>query len=393
VTRDVVIVGGGLAAQRSCEALRRNGWDGPIRMICAETHPPYDRPPLSKDALADPTALPAFRSAEWYREHDVDLLLRSRADELDIAARRVRLAGGETVPYAQLLVATGADPVLPSPLAGYGNVHTLRNFADAQRLRQALGPGRRLAVVGAGFLGLEAASTARAIGTDVALVDIASVPLSRVLPHDIGAWFEGVHSEEGVSMHLEDGVAGVNADRGTVHALSLASGAVLPCDAVLVAVGVRPATEWLGVDGPLATDDAGRTVLPDVFAAGDAAAWPDPESGVPVWSQQWDAAAREGSAVAQAMLGLRAPPPTAAFFWTDQYGIRVQQLGSHRTADRATIDGSLEERDFAVTWHCGERVVGGVLVNRPRELARLRNLIRHPHDPKGGDHELQSVDR
>jgi 3-phenylpropionate/trans-cinnamate dioxygenase ferredoxin reductase subunit len=115
---------------------------------------------------------------------------------------------------------------------------------------------------------------------------------------------------------------------------------------------------------------------------------------MPVWSQQWEAAVREATAVAHAMLGLPAPRPTPAFFWTDQYGVRMQQLGSHQAADRTTIDGSLDERDFAVTWHRGDRVIGGVLVNRPRDLGRLRSLITHTHDDtRGGDHELQSADR
>jgi 3-phenylpropionate/trans-cinnamate dioxygenase ferredoxin reductase component len=393
MTRGIVIVGGGLAAQRCCERLRRDGWDGPIRIVCAEPHPPYDRPPLSKAALAAPAAPPAFRPDDWYAEHDVDLLLASRAGELDISARRVRLTSGKTVPYEQLLVATGADPVVPPLLTGYGNVHTLRDFEDAVALRAALGPGRRLAVVGAGFLGLEAAATARTIGTEVELIDIAPVPLSRVVPNEVGRWFEAVHREQGVNMHLGDGVAGVETNAGEILALSLTSGEIVPCDVVLVAVGVRPSTGWLGVDGALATDSAGRTVLPGVFAAGDAAAWPDPATGTPAWSQQWEAAAREGTAVAKAMLGLPGPRPATAFFWTDQFGIRVQQLGTHRDADTTTLDGDPDRRDFAITWRRDNRVIGGLLVDRPRELGSLRKLIEHHRDGKGGDYELQSLDR
>jgi 3-phenylpropionate/trans-cinnamate dioxygenase ferredoxin reductase component len=393
MTRDIVIVGGGLAAQRCSEGLRRGGWDGPIRMICAERHPPYDRPPLSKVTLADLTGPPALRPAEWYRDHGIDLLLGSRAEHLDVAARQVRLAGGHTVRYEQLLVATGADPVVPPLLRGYGNVHTLRDVDDAQALRAALGPGRRLAVIGAGFLGLEVAATARELGTDVDVIDVATVPLGRVLPNDVGSWFETVHREEGVKMHLGDAVAGVQVDADEVRGLLLASGIVVACDAVLVAIGVHPASGWLGFDGAMTTDGHGRTVLPAVFAAGDVAAWPDAETGAPTWSQQWEAAAREGAAVAKAMLGLPAPPPTAPFFWTDQYGMRVQQLGNHLNADTMTLDGTPGERDFSVTWHAGRRVVGGLLVNRPRELGRLRSLIGQQDDPKGGDHELQSVDR
>jgi len=393
MTRDIVIVGGGLAAQRCSEGLRRDGWDGAIRMICAETHPPYDRPPLSKITLADLTGPPALRPAQWYRDQGIDLLLGSRAEGLDVAARHVRLVDGAAVPYGQLLVATGADPIVPALVSGYGNVHTLRDVDDAQALRVALGPGRRLAVMGAGFLGLEVAATARELGTDVDLIDVATVPLGRVMPDDVGRWFEAVHREEGVEMHLGDAVAGVQIVGNEVRGLLLASGTVLACDAVLVAIGVRPASGWLGVDGAVATDRYGRTVMPNVFAAGDVAAWPDAATGTPTWSQQWEAAAREGAAVAKAMLGLPAPPPTAPFFWTDQYGMRVQQLGTHMNADATKLDGDRDERDFSVTWHAGDRVIGGLLVNRPRELGRLRSLIGRQDHAKGGDHELQSVDR
>lgn len=393
MTRDIVIVGGGLAAQRCSEELRRSGWDGAIRMICAETHPPYDRPPLSKVTLADLTEPPTLRPPDWYRDHGVDLLLGSRAEGLDVETRRVCLAGDHALRYGQLLVATGADPVVPRLLSGYSNVHTLRDVDDAQALRAALGPGRRLAVLGAGFLGLEVAATARELGTDVDVIDVATMPLGRVLPDEVGRWFEAVHREEGVKMHLGDAVAGVQVDSDEARGLLLASGAVIACNAVLVAIGVRPASGWLGVDGAITTDAHGRTALPDVFAAGDVAAWPDAETGVPAWSQQWEAAAREGAAVAKAMLGLPVPPLPAPFFWTDQYGMRVQQLGTHLNADATRLDGIPEERNFSLTWHAGGRVIGGLLVNRPRELGRLRSQIGQHDDPKGGDHELQSVDR
>jgi NADPH-dependent 2,4-dienoyl-CoA reductase/sulfur reductase-like enzyme len=277
-------------------------------------------------------------------------------------------------------------------LSGFHNVHVLRTFDDAVQLRAALGHGRRLAILGAGFLGLEAAATARALGTEVDVIDLAPVPLARVLPPEVGGWFRDLHAREGVRMHLGDPVASVQTDGGLIHGLQLASEAQIACDAVLAAVGVRPATGWLDATGPLATDTQGRTVLPGVFAAGDAAAWPDPTTGEPRWGQQWEIAARQGATVARAMLGAQVPEPTLPAFWTDQYGVRVQQLGTHEAADETILDGDPTECDFAVTWRRDCRVIGALVANRPREFAALRRLI-HPDRPRGGDHELQGADR
>ena len=392
MSRGIVIVGGGLAGQRCCETLRRSGWDGGIQMLSGEGHAPYDRPPLSKDALTAPASVPAFRPDDWYRENDVELLMATRATRLDAAGRRVFLDDGTSLPFGRLLVATGAEPVVLPLLRGYPNVHALRTFEDAVRLRTALGPGRRLAILGAGFLGLEAAASARSLGTEVDVVDIAPVPLARVLPADVGRWFHDLHAEEGVRMHLGDAVTAVHANRGQIYELELASGTPVACDAVLAAVGVHAATRWLDAAGPIATDAAGRTVLPDVYAAGDAAAWPDPATGEPRWTQQWEAAARQGVTVARAMLGQTGPEPTPTAFWTDQYGVRVQQIGSHEDADETTLDGEPAERDFVVTWRRDGRVIGGLAANRPREFAALRKLL-HVDREKGGDHELQGADR
>jgi len=235
VPSSVLIVGGGLAAQRAAETLRARDHRGPIRVVCGEPEPPYDRPPLSKELGATP-----FRPADWYAQKDVELLLGRRAAALEPFNRRVRLEDGEALDYDELIIATGAHPRRIPMLAGRPNAHVLRTLADAQALRTVLGPGVRLAIVGAGFVGQEVAATARALGVDVTLIEAADVPLAHVLGPRLGGWFAGLHRSEGVRVLVGAAVADARpAVAGApVSELVLADGAVVEADFVLVAVGV-----------------------------------------------------------------------------------------------------------------------------------------------------------
>ncbi|HEY5333693.1 MAG TPA: NAD(P)/FAD-dependent oxidoreductase, partial [Solirubrobacterales bacterium] len=248
----VVMVGGGLASQRAAETLRRHGYDGRVRIVCAESTPPYDRPPLSKEVLAgtatDDTV--AFRAPDWYRDLDVELLLEARAVALDPGARRVRLGSGGELDYGALLIATGGAPRALRFL-DHENVHTLRTLEDTRRLRAELRPGARLAIVGAGFIGQEVAATARRLGVEVTIVEALETPLERILGVHLGGWFADLHAEEGVDVLTGVGLIGARG-RGRVEELILRDGRRVPCDAVLVGVGTEPATAWLagsGLDG------------------------------------------------------------------------------------------------------------------------------------------------
>jgi NADPH-dependent 2,4-dienoyl-CoA reductase/sulfur reductase-like enzyme len=330
--------------------------------VSRETVPPYDRPPLSKELHAGAAC---FRDPDWYAENRVELLLGREATGLSPESREVALSDGTVLPYSSLLVATGADPLVPPPLRGAA--HVIRTIDDAEGLSRVVRSGARIAVVGAGVLGLEVASTARAAGAAVTAIDLAPVPLGRLVPPRWGEWIEEVHRREGVEFRLGDGVA--DCDAGGV---TLSSGARVEADVVVAAVGVRPATGWVGfveAGQPVPVARDGASAVPGVYAAGDAAAC-DGER-----TEHWEAAAREGMAAARGMLGLPVPPPAAHSFWTDQYGMRVQLIGDHGAADRETVDGDPDSRDFAVTWWRGERPIGGLLVGRPRELPALRRLI------------------
>ena len=325
---DVVLVGAGLASQRCAETLRARGFEGPIRMIGAEPHAPYDRPPLSKELLGAPAAAPPFlRPPGWHTEQDVDLLLGDAAVALE--GRRVRLASGTSVPYGQLLIATGARA---RTLPGLPDALTLRSVDDARALREHLVPGARLAIVGAGFVGLEVAATARELGVEVTVFEMGPTPLGRVLGPRVGDWFARLHRARGVDLRLRTGF-----DEGSY-------------DAVLVAVGAVPDTEWAGPD---------PWRLPDVYVAGDATG-----------SQHWEAAVRQGADAARAMLGLPSLPPAPESVWSDQHGIRIHVLG--RPAGEPHVEHESEHR--LVAWFDE----GAVLANASDLLPVARKRLREP---------------
>jgi NADPH-dependent 2,4-dienoyl-CoA reductase/sulfur reductase-like enzyme len=397
----VVIAGGGLAAQRCTETLRSRGYDGRIRLVCAEPHAPYDRPPLSKDlATGAPEAHEVrFRDAGWYDDNAIELLTGRRAEALDPAARTLHLDDGSELAYEELLIATGAAPRALPMLERFANAHFLRTLADARRLRAELGAGARLVVIGAGFIGQEVAAVARGMGLEVTIVEALELPLAGVLGRDVGRWIVELHREEGVrvltSARLVDGHG-----NGRIEELELATGERIGCDAVVVGVGVAPAARWLegsGLDSSgVRTDPTGRTAIPHVHAAGDVARPYNPVRGDHVRTEHWDAASRQGVAVARAMLGDAPQDPVPPSFWSDQYGLRIQFVGHSAGFDELRFDGRPEERDFSVLYLRGGRPVAALAVNRPRDLARARRLISasEPNpQQKETDDELHPDDR
>ena len=382
----VLIVGGGLAAQRACETLRRHGHEGPIRVLAAEADLPYDRPPLSKEYLAGKaheTAL-HFRSAGWYAEHDIELLLDRRALRLDPVAREVTTSDGTRLTYHRLLIATGSTPRRLPIAGGYDNVHELRTLDDARAVRRALGPRMRLVVIGAGFIGQEVAATARSLGAHVTMIEAAAAPLVAVLGARLGHWFARLHRDEGIDVLLSARIERLHG-ADSAEAVQLDDGRLIECDAVVVGIGTVPATTWLegsGLDHDgVCVDTAGRTAIPDVFAAGDASRPLDPQLGTHVRSEHWEAAARQGAAAARAMLGLEIPPAPPPSFWSDQHGLRIQYLGHAQGADALEIDGDPEVRDFTATFTRRRQPVAALLVGRPHALPETRRRIQDAAAP------------
>jgi NADPH-dependent 2,4-dienoyl-CoA reductase/sulfur reductase-like enzyme len=388
----IVIAGGGLAAQRCAETLRAQGHGGPIRIVCGEPELPYDRPPLSKELLAgtvDDAAL-AFRSRPWYAEAGVDVIVGDRAVQLRPAGRRLELASGRSLAYDRLLIATGAAPRRLPGAGAFENVHVLRTLADARGLRDALVPGARLAVIGAGFIGQEVAATARARGVQVTLVEALSAPLAPILGAEIGGWFAAMHAAEGVDVRVGAGVAGL---RGTsaATAIELADGAAVACDTVVVGIGVAPDTEWLAGSGlphrgGVPADASGRTAIPGVWAAGDTANPFDPRRGEHRRSEHWEGAVQAGRAAARDMLGLAAAPSPPPSFWSDQYGVRIQYVGDAAGHDAVEIDGDLGARDATVLFLRGGRPAAALLVGRPRALPSVRRELAADLD-----HDIRSA--
>jgi 3-phenylpropionate/trans-cinnamate dioxygenase ferredoxin reductase component len=381
VSGGVLIVGGGLAAQRCCETLRSRGFAGAIRIVGDEAGSPYDRPPLSKAVLAgerSPDEL-AFRPAPWYAEHDVGLLLGERAVALDAGLKTVTLESGAILDYDKAVVATGSRPRSLPGTERFANAHLLRTAEDAVRLRDALAPETRLIVVGAGFIGLEVAATARRLGAQVTVLEAAPSALGRVLMPELADWFVGLHRAEGVRVLFSAHVSRFGEARGGVEWVQLTDGSRFYCEALVLGIGIEPATEWLEGSGletdGVRVDACGRTSAPDVFAAGDAARVFNPVSGRHERSEHWEAAARQGAQVARAIIGLDPLPPALPSFWTDQFGHRVQLVGDASDGDEVAISGDPAANEFTALVSRDGIPVAGLTVNQPRSIPGLRQQI------------------
>jgi NADPH-dependent 2,4-dienoyl-CoA reductase/sulfur reductase-like enzyme len=282
-----------------------------------------------------------------------------------------------------LLIATGSVARRLPVLEGYANVHELRTLADARRLRGELRPGARLAIIGAGFIGQEVASTARRAGAEVTIVEALPAPLAGVLGEDVGHWFARMHRDEGVEVRLGTMLTGARGN-GTVEELVMKEGERLECDAVVVGVGVASAAAWLEGSGLPAdgvpVDHAGRTGVHGVYAAGDVTRGFDHRAGVHRRTEHWDAAARQGAAAAQAMLGQDPAPAPLPSFWSDQYGTRIQYVGFADLADDRRFEGDCDRREFAVVYTRERSPVAALVVGQPRAFARLRREIERTYD-------------
>ena len=380
----ILVVGGGLASQRCVETLRSRGYDGRIRVVCGEPELPYDRPPLSKGLLSGELRDRdvAFRDPDWYEDNRVELILDRRATKLDARNHTVELCDGRTLRYDKVLIATGSKARRLPSLEGYANVHYLRTIDDSRRLRDEVSRGTRLVIVGAGFIGQEVAATARRAGAEVTIVEALPAPLAGVLGEDVGRRLMKMHEEEGVEVRLSTMLEGTRGN-GAVEELVLTGGGRLECETVVVGAGVSPATDWLkgtGLerDGVL-TDHAGRTALPDVFAAGDVATTFDPRLGEHRRTEHWDAAARQGAAAAKAMLREEPDRPPVPSFWSDQYGLRIQYAGHADLADDVRLEGAPGARAFTVVYSREGQPVGALTVDNPRAFARLRKEIERSH--------------
>jgi NADPH-dependent 2,4-dienoyl-CoA reductase/sulfur reductase-like enzyme len=376
----VVIVGASLAGVRAAQALRREGHEGRIVVVGAEEHwPPFDRPPLSKQVLtgAWPPDQARLRVPDPF---DAELVLGRHAGRLDLDDRTVTLDDGSSVAFDALVVATGAVPRTLPGTEGTPGVHVLRTVDDALALRSALVDGdvRRVAVVGAGFIGCEVASSCRTLGLDVSIIEALDLPLTRVLGPQMGAFGAALQRAHGVDLHLGIGVRAVEGD-GRVERLILADGTVVEADVVVVGIGVRPATDWLEGSGLTVEDgvvcDAACVAVGSggrVVAAGDVARWHHPLFGVSMRVEHWTNASDQAAHVAKVLVhGPEAAGPfgPVPYFWSDQHGTKLQFVGSSAPDDEVdVVEGEVEDGKFVAAYGRDGVVVGALCVNWPARM-------------------------
>ena len=384
-----VIVGANLAGGAAASTLRQEGFDGRVVMIGAEAHPPYERPPLSKQYLrGEQTENAYLRQPPWYEENQVDLLLSTRAERVDPEARVVRLEGGETVPFDKALIATGGrNRRLTQPGADLPGVHQLRTIEEADAIRAEVEPGRRAVIVGAGFIGSEVGASLRKLGVEIDVIDQGRLPLLRVLGPEIGQIYADIHREHGVRFHSEQGCKRFEGD-GRVEAVVTTAGTRIECDFVVAGVGIEPATEVVEgtdveVENGILVDQWCRTNAPGVFAAGDVANHSHPLFGRRLRVEHWDNALKQGAAAARNMMGKDLPFDDPHWFWSDQYEYNLQYLGHAIAWDELVVRGSLEGRSF-VAFYLKDGLVEAVVgLDRGRDVRRSTGLIRarRPVDP------------
>jgi 3-phenylpropionate/trans-cinnamate dioxygenase ferredoxin reductase component len=352
-TETVLIVGAGLAGARCAETLRAEGYAGSVVLVGDEPVPPYERPALSKELLAGTrsTGSLQLRPPDFWRKRGIELVLGHRVTRLD----RVRRVGvtdvGRALQWDRLVLATGAKP-RTLPFAAPSGVHFLRTLADAIALRADLVAARRLVVVGGGFVGAEVASTARELGVDVAMLEAGQTPFANVLQPKLGSVLARRYRAHGVELRTGVLAAGFRVDgSGRVRAVDLADGTLVRCDVALVAIGVAPERELV-------------RLAPGVEVAGDAAGGPG----------HWTTAAADGVAAARRLLGLEPLPAPAPFFWSDQFGLRIQLVGDPRAAEAVEIEG--DDSNFVARYHASDgRLVAGLAANRPAAVRALRHEL------------------
>ncbi|MFK4548116.1 NADPH-dependent 2,4-dienoyl-CoA reductase/sulfur reductase-like enzyme [Streptomyces tendae] len=377
--RRVLIVGASLAAVHAIEALRQHGYEGEIALVGAEPHLAYDRPPLSKEALRAGPDLAALLLKEpaWYTAQSVDLHLGRPAVALDTLRREVTVECGLSLAYDGLVIASGST----ARAVGDGNrpFRVLRSVADAADLHARLVPGRHLVVIGAGFVGLEVAATAREMGLDVSVVELAPAPLARVLGDEAGAWFTHHHAGNGVDLHFGTSLEYIETGpRGTT--LRLRDGTVLQADLVVGGIGATPATDWLAGSGVrlsdgVVCDPSLATSVPGVVAAGDVARWYNALFDESMRIEQWSNAVQQGRRAALTLLGCTDPFAPVPYLWSDQFDAKMRFVGRANAAqDVRTIQ--LGDASMVTLFGRDGVLRGALCVNAPRQLARYRQAIR-----------------
>jgi 3-phenylpropionate/trans-cinnamate dioxygenase ferredoxin reductase subunit len=383
----VLIVGAGHAGGTVAALLRQYGFAGRITLVGEEPIPPYQRPPLSKAWLkgeADADAL-TLKPESFYAEHDIDLRLGVAATAIDLAARTVSLSGGDSLSYDILVIATGARArTLPIPGADLEGVLSLRSAADAELLKASLGPGRKLAVIGGGYIGLEAAASARALGSAVVVFEREPNILARVAKEPLASFFAGYHKAHGVTFEVNAKVESFEGIAGHITGVRLGDGRTVACDVALIGVGLARNDELAaaaGIDcsagpqGGIVVDETARTSDPNVFAIGDVTHRPMPRYGRMHGLESVANALEQAKQAAAVIAGRPAPPPEVTWNWSDQYDLKLQMAGWPFDVDDVLVRGDPKDAKFAVFHLNGDVIQAVEAVNAPAEFMAGKQLI------------------
>lgn len=385
-TNGIVIVGGGLAATRAAEQLRKSGHEPPVVIVSNEVHLPYDRPPLSKGVLQNAglgIMDVELKPAEFYADNDITLRLGSPVRSLDVGSQTVTLGDGTVLGYDDLIIATGLVPKRIRSFPEVPGIRVLRSFDDAQALRAHAATATRAVIVGAGFIGCEVAASLRALGVEVVLVEPQPAPLAGVLGEQVGQLVARLHRAEGVDVRTGTGVTGVRSDAGgDVTAVEFSDGTEIAADLIVVGIGSRPATDWLAdsgvalapTDSGVLCDEVGRTSAPHVWALGDVASWRD-AAGHQERVEHWSNVAEQARVLVPALLGGHvAPTAVVPYFWSDQYDVKIQCLGEPQSGDIVHVVSD-DGRKFLAYYERAGVLVGVVGGGMPGKVMKARSKI------------------
>jgi NADPH-dependent 2,4-dienoyl-CoA reductase/sulfur reductase-like enzyme len=377
-----VILGAGAAGYAAAQTLREDGFRGRVVIVTREDRAPYDRPNLSKDYLqghAEPEWMP-LRPDEFYEQFDIELLLEREVTSVDAASKTITFDGGDSLVYDALLVATGGAPRrLNIPGSDLRNICLLRGFSDADSVIETAGRSKRVVVVGASFIGMEAAASLRARGLDVTVVAPSREPFEATLGPEVGALFRRAHEERGVKFKLGSIVYRFEGTNG-VEAVTLEGGERIEADMVVVGVGVHPATGFL--EGVTLDEDGGVFVdaqmraADGLYAAGDIACFPDPRTGERVRIEHWRTAQQQGRVAAHNMAGKTTAYDGVPFFWTRQFDTGLLYVGHAREWDEIIYAGDVTAQDFLAIYLKDGRALAAAGVSRDRDMAALEELFR-----------------
>jgi len=380
----VVIVGAGQAAVQAIDTLRKRGFSGAITLIGEEPEWPYQRPPLSKKYLAGALEHDRLfiRPAHFYTDHAVEAHLGRRAVRIDRAGQTVELDDGAVHPYDKLLLTTGSEPrALPVPGADLAGVYTLRTIADVARIRTDLAPGRRLVIIGGGYIGLEVAATAHELGLDVTVLEMADRVMNRVTCPEISSFYEAEHAKHGVRIICNARVRALEeGDPGRVRAALCEDGTACGADVVLIGVGIVPRDDLaraagLDCSNGIVVDEQCRTSDPRIYAAGDCTNHPSPRFGRRLRLESVDHAFEQATSAALNLMGIPTPHDKVPWFWSDQYDLKMIIVGICHGHDAVVIRGSPAARSFSACYLRGGELVAVDTVNHPKDQMAARKLI------------------